>query len=214
MTTFNPNCLERWCIAHLTRTIGRVIGTVPQRLEDEGFVAMTQQVKQGRSATAQQHIIAAVFAQIIPPWVSALVRTLFRLTRWVCETNAWFATRLTGWLVGASDRYWVEVLCADQQPQRQLSGVRIQRCRYLAQAQCAALWMNLCKHPTEQFFRKQLGIPLTMTPNFSDYSCEMVFGTPLTPIAPTPIPPCFAHPHLDPCPHVLESASGTILKQR
>ncbi|ATS18367.1 DUF4033 domain-containing protein [Synechococcus sp. PCC 6717] len=213
MTPHNPNWLERWCIAHLTRAIARVIDVVPQRLDYEGFVAISQQVKQGRSPAAQQQVIAAVFAQVIPPWISTIVRTLFRPTRWVCETNAWFATRLTGWLVGSSDRYWVEVLSPNQTPQRQLSGVRIQKCYYLAQAECAALCINLCKHPTEEFFRNQLGLPLTMTPNFSDYSCEMVFGTPLTPIPPPAIPRCFEQPHLDPCPHVLGSTPGAIAKE-
>jgi len=213
MTPFKPNWIERWCIAHLTRTIAKVIGVVPQRLDYAGFIAISQQVKQRYAPLQQQQVIATVFAHIVPPWISAAVRRFFRPTRWVCETNAWFATRLTAWLVGPSDRYWVDILSPDQQPQRQLSGVRIQQCRYLAETQCAALCMNLCKHPTEQFFRQQFGIPLSMTPNFSDFSCEMVFGTTLTPIPPTAVPPCFEQPDLDPCPQVLGSGAGAIAKE-
>ncbi len=213
MTPFKPNWLERWCIAHLTRTIGKVIGVVPQRLDYAGFIAISQQVKQGRSPLVQQQVIAQVFAQIVPAWVSKAVRTFFPPTRWVCEANAWFATRLTHWLVGKSDRYWVQVRAPNEQPQWQQSGVRIQQCRYLAETQCAALCMNLCKHPTEQFFREQFGIPLTMTPNFADFSCEMVFGTPAHPIPPPSIPNCFEQPHLDPCPHVFNSTAGAIPKE-
>jgi len=39
--------------------------------------------------------------------------------------------------------------------------------------------VNLCKAPVQTFFTEELGMPLTMKPNFEDYSCEMVFG--LTP---------------------------------
>ena len=34
----------------------------------------------------------------------------------------------------------------------------------------------MCKLPTQEFFTKDFGIPLTMTPNFEDFSCDMVFG--------------------------------------
>ncbi len=40
--------------------------------------------------------------------------------------------------------------------------------------------VNLCKAPVQTFFTEELGMPLTMKPNFEDYSCDMVFG--LTPL--------------------------------
>lgn len=53
-------------------------------------------------------------------------------------------------------------------------------CRYLAESNCAGMCVNLCKAPVQTFFTEELGMPLTMKPNFEDYSCEMVFG--LTPL--------------------------------
>ena len=41
---------------------------------------------------------------------------------------------------------------------------------------CAGMCLNLCRNPTTEFFTSQLGMPLRMTPNFLDYSCEMAFG--------------------------------------
>ena len=49
-------------------------------------------------------------------------------------------------------------------------------CRYLAESSCAGMCVNLCKSPVQTFFTRELGMPLTMKPNFEDYSCEMVFG--------------------------------------
>lgn len=33
--------------------------------------------------------------------------------------------------------------------------------------------VNLCKSPVQTFFTEQLGMPLTMNPNFDDFSCEV-----------------------------------------
>ena len=35
---------------------------------------------------------------------------------------------------------------------------------------------NLCKVPVQHFFTQELGMPLTMNPNFEDMSCKMIFG--------------------------------------
>eukprot|EP01023_Acetabularia_acetabulum_P018458 TRINITY_DN19323_c0_g2_i1.p2 TRINITY_DN19323_c0_g2~~TRINITY_DN19323_c0_g2_i1.p2 ORF type:complete len:106 (-),score=4.23 TRINITY_DN19323_c0_g2_i1:128-445(-) len=60
--------------------------------------------------------------------------------------------------------------------EEQNSGVQIERCRYLSESQCVGMCVNLCKSPTQSFFTDQLGMPLTMEPNFEDYSCKMIFG--------------------------------------
>jgi hypothetical protein len=36
--------------------------------------------------------------------------------------------------------------------------------------------VNLCKVPTQTFLTEKFGIPLTMIPNFEDFSCKMIFG--------------------------------------
>ncbi|CAI5961012.1 unnamed protein product [Closterium sp. NIES-64] len=57
-------------------------------------------------------------------------------------------------------------------------GVKIERCRYLETSGCVGMCVNLCKMPTQHFFTHELGVPLTMEPNFEDFSCRMVFGLP------------------------------------
>lgn len=82
------------------------------------------------------------------------------------------------------------------------STVLIERCRYLEATQCKGICSSVCKvspidhvspsllassaadrsrfsfssaHqvPTQEFFGGYLGMPVTMTPNFEDLSCEM-----------------------------------------
>ena len=59
------------------------------------------------------------------------------------------------------------------------SKVVIERCRFLEASSCKGMCTGLCKVPSEEFFAS-IGLPLSMTPNFTDGSCAMVWGrTPL-----------------------------------
>ena len=41
---------------------------------------------------------------------------------------------------------------------------------------CASVCLNSCKVPTQDFFEEDMGLPLTMTPNYEDFSCQFSFG--------------------------------------
>ncbi len=56
------------------------------------------------------------------------------------------------------------------------STVLLRRCRYLEASGCKSECVNICKVPTQTYFATQLGMPLTMRPNFEDKSCELIFG--------------------------------------
>jgi Beta-carotene isomerase D27-like, C-terminal len=72
--------------------------------------------------------------------------------------------------------------------------------------------INMCKLPTQDFFTQGFGIPLTMTPNFEDLSCEMVFGQLPPPLEteaayqqPCLVEQCGVAKSLEPCPKVREA---------
>jgi len=56
------------------------------------------------------------------------------------------------------------------------SRVVIERCRFLESSRCKGMCVGLCKIPTEEYFTRELGIPLSMTPNFETGGCELVWG--------------------------------------
>ncbi|XP_027101564.1 beta-carotene isomerase D27, chloroplastic-like isoform X4 [Coffea arabica] len=91
---------------------------------------------------------------------------------------------------------------------KQRSGVRIKKCRYLENSGCVGMCVNMCKIPTQDFFTDEFGLPLTMTPNFEDMSCEMVYGQAPPPFEDDPASkqPCFA----DICKHQLLKALWQI----
>ncbi|KAM3373631.1 beta-carotene isomerase D27, chloroplastic isoform X1 [Capsicum galapagoense] len=57
-----------------------------------------------------------------------------------------------------------------------MSGVFVEKCKYLEESKCVGVCINTCKLPTQTFFKDHMGVPLLMEPNFSDYSCQFKFG--------------------------------------
>uniref|UniRef100_A0A0A9FRZ3 Beta-carotene isomerase D27-like C-terminal domain-containing protein n=1 Tax=Arundo donax TaxID=35708 RepID=A0A0A9FRZ3_ARUDO len=51
---------------------------------------------------------------------------------------------------------------------------------------------NLCKIPCQKFIQDSFGMPVYMSPNFEDMSCEMIFGHEPPEDDPALKQPCFA----------------------
>lgn len=92
--------------------------------------------------------------------------------------NAW-ATKMAGtWLMGECEINDCEI---DGGEVGINQGLLVKRCRYLEDSQCASICVNSCKIPTQKFFNEDMGLPLTMTPNYETGECQFSFG--LTPEA-------------------------------
>lgn len=44
------------------------------------------------------------------------------------------------------------------------------------QSGCVTSCLNLCKAPTQAFFTQEARLPTTLEPDFSNLSCNIVFG--------------------------------------
>ena len=49
--------------------------------------------------------------------------------------------------------------------------VRVQRCRFLEEARCASVCVNVCKVPTQRFFNGAMGVPMRMLPDYDTLEC-------------------------------------------
>lgn len=175
-TEYHDGLVDRIFIRLFSRKMANAVGQTTPRQGYDGFVDLSQKIMQGRNAQEQQALVAVVLKSLVPAQALWLIRNLFSPTQLVCELNAWFATQMFEWLVGPCEVVDVEFKTEDGQQRQQKSGVHIQKCRYLEQSRCVGMCVNMCKLPTQTFFTQDFGIPLTMTPNFEDFSCEMVFG--------------------------------------
>ncbi|CAD7702264.1 unnamed protein product, partial [Ostreobium quekettii] len=131
-----------------------------------GMVEVSRALMQGRTPEEQRAAVIAGFPEI-PPWF----RKLFPYSTWGAELNARITPAFFKWLVGPMETVEVEI-----DGQKQMSGVHIEKCRYLEESGCTGMCVNLCKAPCQTFFTEELGMPMTMKPNFEDNSCEMIFG--------------------------------------
>lgn len=55
-------------------------------------------------------------------------------------------------------------------------GLLVKRCRFLEESGCASVCVNACKIPTQNFFIEDMGLPLTMTPDYETHECQFSFG--------------------------------------
>ena len=77
------------------------------------------------------------------------------------------------------------------------NGVLVHRCRYLEESGCVSVCVNSCKIPTQAFFNQHMSLPLTMSPNYDDFSCQFSFGKTPGDISEDP---AFKSPCFDVCP--------------
>ncbi|MGD1899571.1 MAG: DUF4033 domain-containing protein [Phormidesmis sp.] len=173
---YHDNLIDRLFIWLFSRKMAKAIDGETPKPGYSGFVDLSKQIMQGRNAQEQQAAVAQVLQSLVPAPVLWLIRTLFSPTRLVCVLNAWFAAQMFEWLVGPCEVAEAEVEGLDGQVRSQPSAVQIEKCRYLEDSQCVGMCVNMCKLPTQTFFTDKFGIPLTMTPDFEDLSCTMVFG--------------------------------------
>ncbi|MEB3213994.1 MAG: DUF4033 domain-containing protein [Leptolyngbyaceae bacterium] len=209
-TIYHDNFIDRAFIGLFSRKMSKAVGKRTKQRGYDGFVELSKQIMAGRNAQQQQETVAVVLQSLVPAPVLYLIRTIFSPTRLVCELNAWFATVLFEWLVGPCEVREAEVVTDSGETRFQKSGVHIKKCRYLENSRCVGMCVNMCKLPTQDFFTQKFGIPLTMTPNFEDFSCEMVFGQLPPPVQeeecyqqPCLVDRCsMAQPAATPCPKV------------
>lgn len=149
-----------------------------------------------RTPQETQAATRAILNALFPSWLPGAFKVMFSkpLPDFSCRLNA-LATALTcQWLMGPCKVNDVEV---DGGAIGKGHGVLVERCRYLEQAGCASVCINSCKIPTQTFFARDMGLPLTMTPNYDDFSCQFAFGK--TP-GPSDTDEAFSTPCFSQCP--------------
>eukprot|EP01040_Poterioochromonas_malhamensis_P012835 gene12835-14062_t len=65
-------------------------------------------------------------------------------------------------------------------PNRRLDGQRggmiVEKCKFLQESNCKGLCLHQCKIPAQQYFKDELGVDLTVKPNFITQECQWSWG--------------------------------------
>lgn len=90
----------------------------------------------------------------------------------------WLTTIVTptffGFLVGPSR--------PNRRKDGQRGGLVVEKCKFLQESGCKGLCLHQCKIPAQEFFKEELGLDLTVSPNFATQECQWSFGEkPLSP---------------------------------
>eukprot|EP00195_Chlamydomonas_chlamydogama_P009448 CAMPEP_0202891232 /NCGR_PEP_ID=MMETSP1392-20130828/1348_1 /ASSEMBLY_ACC=CAM_ASM_000868 /TAXON_ID=225041 /ORGANISM="Chlamydomonas chlamydogama, Strain SAG 11-48b" /LENGTH=270 /DNA_ID=CAMNT_0049574923 /DNA_START=47 /DNA_END=859 /DNA_ORIENTATION=+ len=148
---------------------------VPEQGYD-GIISLTRKLnsKFGDSRETQVRTVG-ILNSLFPSWLPRLFKLLISnpFPEFACRMNAWATALTCQWLMGPCKVNDVEV---DGGKVAKGQGVLVERCRYLEQSGCASICINSCKVPTQEFFIKDMGLQLCMTPNYEDFSCQFSFG--------------------------------------
>lgn len=90
------------------------------------------------------------------------------------------------WLTTMVTPVFFAFLVGPSRPNRrkdgQLGGLLVEKCKFLQESGCKGICLHQCKLPAQQFFATDLGLPLTVSPNFVTQECQWSFGeVPLEP---------------------------------
>eukprot|EP00977_Amphora_coffeiformis_P016203 scaffold4947_cov160-Amphora_coffeaeformis.AAC.3 len=116
-----------------------------------------------------------VLRNLFPSWMPGSYAVLFSkpFPGFSSRMNAW-ATGVGGtWLMGECEINDVEI---DGGEIGVGQGLLVKRCRFLEESGCASVCVNSCKIPTQNFFLQDMGLPLTMEPDYETYECQFSFG--------------------------------------
>lgn len=142
----------------------------------EGIIELTSIMNSRyNNRTEIQEIARDVLVSLFPPFI------LHRYPSWFARPFPMFSARMCAWatVVGGT---WLMGECeVNDVPELGIDGGRYQgvlvkRCRFLEESQCASICVNSCKVPTQTFFRQNMGLPLTMTPDYDTGECQFAFG--------------------------------------
>ena len=142
----------------------------------EGIIELSQQASIRRTPEEQQERVVEMIEPLIPVFISRILKILMPPTQLVLEMQAQITVRFFQWLVGKCEVKEVEFKNDQGNIKTMLSGVHIPKCKYLEKSGCVGSCLNQCKYPSQKLIAKLLGIPVEITPNFEDGSCEFVFG--------------------------------------
>lgn len=144
-----------------------------------GIIDLTRRLNSLGSPTDTQRLTRQILLSLFPGWLPPAFKVMFAkpLPGLSCKLNA-FATWLTcQWLMGECE---INSVAIDGGEMKEGYGVLVKRCRYLEESGCVGICINSCKIPTQEFFEKDMGLPLTMDPNYETFECQFSFGkTPL-----------------------------------
>ena len=162
---------------------------VPQR-GYSGVMRLCQDVVVERGS-AVKDASCRVLTSLFPDWPPGAPAGRLGLLYWFevffakpfpafsAKLNAWVTWWAAQWLMGPCS-----LVDLDDETEHLGDGdgqlLLVHRCRFLEEAACASVCVNVCKMPTQAFFNEEMGVPMRMEPDYETLECRFKFGVPPT----------------------------------
>lgn len=144
----------------------------------------TFMLQPGQTAEAQHKMVkdtlAGLMTPVLPPFyrifMSGIVPNVG--SQWDGkQIGPWF---YAPWLTTIVTPTFFGFLVGPSYPNRrkdgQLGGLVVEKCKFLQESGCKGLCLHQCKLPAQEFFKDNLGLSLTVSPNFVTQECQWSFG--------------------------------------
>jgi len=149
-----------------------------------GIIELTTTMNsQYTNRTQIQEMSRDVLVSLFPPFI------LDRYPSWFAKPFPEFSAKMCAWATVVGGTWLMGECTVNDIPEivddngggggggdGKSQGVLVKRCRFLEESQCASICVNSCKIPTQNFFRHNMGLALTMTPDYETGECQFAFG--------------------------------------
>lgn len=152
--------------------------------------ARTYMLQQDQTAGAQHKMVeetlAGLMTPVLPPFyrifMSGIVPKL-GTDHDGKQFGPWFyAPFLTSFVTPTFFGFLVGPSHVNRRKDGELGGLVVEKCKFLQESGCKGLCLHQCKLPAQEFFAQELGLPLSVQPNFETQECQWSFGEePVTP---------------------------------
>mmetsp|Transcript_22923 Transcript_22923/g.54113 ORF Transcript_22923/g.54113 Transcript_22923/m.54113 type:complete len:449 (-) Transcript_22923:127-1473(-) len=190
---FNESILDKVLLSIFRKLVEKnTNGVASDKKGIDGLLEQgrTFMLQPGQTPEAQHKMVsdtlAGLMTPVLPPFyrifMSGIVPDIG--TEWDGkQIGPWF---YAPWLTTIVTPTFFGFLVGPSYPNRRkdghLGGLVVEKCKFLQESGCKGLCLHQCKLPAQQFFQENLGLSLTVSPNFVTQECQWSFGE-------TPLPP-------------------------
>jgi hypothetical protein len=150
----------------------------------EGILGLVDQgrtflLQQGQTPEAQHKMVRDTLAGLMTPFLPPFYRIFMagQIPGTDTQLGPWFyAPFLTSVVTPTFFGFLVGPSYPNRRKDGQLGGLVVEKCKFLQESGCKGLCLHQCKLPAQQFFQEELGLALTVSPNFVTQECQWSFG--------------------------------------
>ncbi len=185
---YNDSLLDKVLLAVFRNLVTKNTGgvTSPRKgilgLVDQGRTFL---LKPGQTPEAQHKMVRDTLAGLMTPVLPPFYRIFMsgKIPGTDVQLGPWFyAPYLTSVVTPTFFGFLVGPSYPNRRKDGNLGGLVVEKCKFLQESGCKGLCLHQCKLPAQQFFQDELGLALTVSPNFVTQECQWSFGEiPLVP---------------------------------